>query len=696
MGSRNKSYLAGLFFCSIGSVYAASANGADRVLQGGVTDQAAPVPANQSVADQNASATPPQAPQTPKAAAEKASSGKLKMRPISADQRPELPQGQTVKVGSFGKINLHVKDLDLTKVLQLLSIESHRNIIASRNVTGKVSADLYNVSFYEALDAILHTNGFGYRKQGNFIYVYTADELAQIQKANRKQVHDVIHLNYISAADAAQFVKPLLSSSGSISVSGKVSAGFEPTTSDGGANSYASPDTLVINDYADNVNQIKDVIKKLDIRPKQVLVEATILQANLTEANAFGVDFSIFTHLNAGDLTNPLAAVNDLISGQGANGPLTQGQAIQSTVGNTAAGNSGIKVGVLGNDAAVFVRALDSVTDTTVLANPKLLVLNRQKAQLLVGSKLGYLSTTQTTTAATSTVQFLDVGTQLTLRPFISSDGYVRLELKPSVSNGDTSRVVNGQVIPQSTNQELTTNVMVRSGQTVVLGGLFKQDNSTNRNQVPGLGDVPVIGAAFQGHDDSVNRSEVIFLIRPTIVKDKSMYKAGQEARKDIDLARLGSREELLPWSRTKLTESYMQDAIKYMQQGDQTKALWNVNKALYLDPTMVDAMKLKEKITGQRLYFHDRDRLQAVVDGMIHQQMNKDHGKKNGKQSKADGDDASAMKTDSPSQAYYQAMREAKVKAVALNQAKITEAKAPAKKDATAAKTDEVAYDKK
>lgn len=692
MGIRNKMYLPGLFFCTIGSVCAASANGAETAPQAGTVNTGAP--ATQPASINELSPAQMQAAKNARAAAENqqqarivhgqkpatkpSSASTLKMKPISTDSRPQLPQGQTVNVGSFGKINLHVKSLDLTKVLQLLSIESHKNIVASRNVTGKISADLYNVSFYNALDAILHPNGFGYRKQGNFIYVYTADELAQIKKADRKMVHAVVRLNYISAADASAFVSPLLSSSGSIAVSGKVSKGMEPSTSDDGANSFASPDTLVINDYASNVNEIKSVLKKLDVRPKQVLVEATILQANLTEANAFGVDFSIFTHLSPADLTSPLSAVNDLISGKGANGPLTQGRAIQSTVGNTSSGNSGIKVGVLGNSAAVFVRALDSVTDTTVLANPKILVLNRQKAQLLVGQKLGYLSTTQTTTAATSTVQFLNVGTQLTLRPFISSDGYVRLELKPSVSNGDTSRVVNGQVIPDSTNQELTTNVMVKSGQTVVLGGLFKQDNGVSHNQVPGLGSVPIIGAAFQGHDDSVSRSEVIFLIRPTIVHDKSMATAGREARRDIQLARLGSREELLPWSRTKLTESYMQDALQYMQKGNQKKALWNVNKALNLDPTMVDALKLKEKITGQKLYFHDRDRLQSVVDQMIRQQMKQDdHTKQHGSQSKAKNGDASAMNTLTPKQAYYRELRQASAKAVAANQVKVAEANA-------------------
>jgi type IV pilus assembly protein PilQ len=555
-------------------------------------------------------------------------------------QKPDLPKGQGVNVGSFGKIDLHVKELKLTKVLQLLSIQAKKNIIASKNVAGAVSADLYNVDFYEALDAILHPNGYGYRKKGNFIYVYTAEELKKIKKQNREKVHRIIQLNYLNAADATSFVKPMLSPDGSISVSSQVDQGFKPTVSDGGANSMAHSDKLVVFDYAKNVKEIAKVVDKLDTRPKQVLIEATILQARLQESNAFGVDFSIFSDLDPGQLSSPLAAVDDLISGEGAQGSINQGSAIGTSAGNTAAGDSSVKIGTLGNDASVFVRALDSVTDTNVLATPKVLVLNRQKADLQVGQRLGYLSTTQTETANTQTVEFLDVGTQLTLRPFVSNDGFVRMELKPSVSDGNTNRVVQGKVIPQETTQEMTTNVLVESGQTVVLGGLFKEDTGVSRNQVPGLGEIPGLGAAFQGQDDTVSRSEVIFLIKPTVVKDKALAKAGDRMKRDVEDARLGARDGLLPWSRTKLTSSHMKQALDHKRAGETDKALWDVNLALYLDPTMVDAIQLKEKLTGEKMEFHDRSRLNDVVNTMVESQL-KQNGQSDAGQNEAAGSKA-------------------------------------------------------
>ena len=510
-----------------------------------------------------------------------------------------LPPGQVIQVGALGEIDLHVKELELTRVLEVLSLQSRRNIVASKAVDGEVSADLYGVDFYEALDAILKPNGYGYREDGRFIYVYTRDELTQMAAENRELVHKIVRLDYINATDASAFVSPLLSEAGQIAVSAQPQAGMKPSVSDGGANSSAHVDTLVIRDFPENVEQIVAALDELDRRPQQVLVEATVLQAKLNENNALGVDFAIFADLDPGDFANPLGSVDELISGAVQPG---SGTGLTSTPGNTQTGNANFKIGVMGQESAVFIRALDSITDTTVLATPRLLVLNRQRADLSIGEKLGYLSTTATDTSTTQTVELLEVGTQLSLRPFVSEDGFIRLELKPTVSDGNTTRVVNNFVIPETNNQELTTNVIIQSGQTVVLGGLFKEDTTINRQQVPGVGDIPLLGAAFKGQDDSILRSEVIFLVKATIVKDKSLRAQGERAMDDVDRACVGARQGLLPWSRSKLVGSHLRRAMEQLEAGDRDKALWSVNLALYLQPGSVEAIRLKEQITGKRM----------------------------------------------------------------------------------------------
>jgi len=521
--------------------------------------------------------------------------------------------GQSVAVGSFGQIDLHVKDLEVTKVLQLLSIQSQRNIVASRNVAGSVSADLYNVDFYEAMDAILHSNGFGYREKGNFIYVYTSTELQTIADLEVRLIVKIVRLNYLPAADAVEFVKPLLSPAGSVTVSAAVAKGIQPTISDDGENSFAHQDTLMVRDNEQSVEAIMAVLQELDTRPKQVRIEATILEAQLDEDNNFGVDMTILADFNLADFGNPLSAVGSMLSG--AVGGI--GQGFETSVGNVSSGQSGVRVGFLANEVAVFIKALDQVTDTTVLANPKLLVLNRQRADLLVGERLGYISTTQTETSETQTVEFLDIGTQLTVRPFIGDDDFIRLELRPSISDGSTVAVA-GFVIPNTTNEELVTNILVRNGQTVVMGGLFKEDTTITRRQVPVIGDIPIAGWAFRGQDDDYDRSEVIFLVKTTIVPDQNLIAEGDRVADSLGRIRIGARQGMLPWSRSKLVAAHMGRALEHAKGGNNDQALWSVNMALSLDPTFVEGLRLKEQLSGERVYWPNRSFMQDAINHAI------------------------------------------------------------------------------
>lgn len=507
-----------------------------------------------------------------------------------------------VAVGDTGEIELHVKDLEITKVLQLLSIESQRNIIASRSVeNATVSADLYGVSFEEALTAILKPNGFGYIEEGNFIYVLTQQEITERENQNRKLATRILRLNYLRADEAAGFVTPMLSDNGTITASGNVVDGIDPGLDNAGSDAYSGPPTLVLRDFEDNVDSIAAVIQELDVQPKQVIIEATILQANLTEANQFGVDFSLFANIGT---ASPLNTLDALVSGG------RQG-AINSNVGFDS--DSPVKLGFVAGDAAVFVSALDSVTDTTVIATPKVTVLDRNRTSILVGRKIAYLSTTVTETSETQTVEFLEVGTQLNVRPFVSSDGKVRLELRPSVSSA-TIRSIGGTDAPDEDTVELTTNVIVESGQTIVLGGLFTENTAVERSQVPGLGSVPFIGKAFQGQDDSIDRSEVIFMVKATVDENNMLSNSlGDEATERVNVARLAERKQLLPWSRSKLTSAHLVNARKLYDQAQSltgpakdakmAEARYAVDMALHMNPSMVDALRLKEKITGEAAY---------------------------------------------------------------------------------------------
>ncbi len=507
----------------------------------------------------------------------------------------------------FGTVDLVVNETEVVQVLEMLAIQSRKNIIASNNVTGAVSANLYDVTFNEALDAILRVNGFGYIEEGNFVYVYTIEELDTIEQARRKTESRIYELQYLSASDADEFVKPLLSESGKAAFRGAVEDGYQPSLTDGGGDSYAWTSKLVINDYPENLKIIASLLEELDTPPSQVVVEATIVQTKVTENNEFGVDFAALSNIQIGSIAGgPLAAAQDLISGTFGN---TNVEGVSSGVGQTdsATFSGGLKAGVIKDHVGAFLKVLDNVVDLTVMARPRITCLNRQRAEVLIGTRVGYLSTTQTDTSTTQTVEFLDTGIQLVFRPFISPDGMIRMELHPNVSNAHL-RKDGDQHIPDEITQQIMTNVRCRDGETIILGGLFKESTTIGRNQVPFLGDIPIIGNAFRGQNDTVEKEEIIFLLTPSIIPDERLWEAGKDSLEIVDSVRVGARTGLLPFSRDKITANYNLDALNAYRTGDLDNALYWSNLSLRNASEQPEMIRLRERITNEQESVWERD----------------------------------------------------------------------------------------
>jgi hypothetical protein len=146
---------------------------------------------------------------------------------------------------------------------------------------------------------------------------------------------------------------------------------------------------------------------------------------------------------------------------------------------------------------------------------------------------------------------------------------------------------------------------------------------------VPGLGDIPLLGNAFKGRDDSVRRTEVIFLITPHIVKDKGLSAAAKVAVDGIEMTRVGQHDVILPWSRSKMSAGHVRDALRQLEANNTDKALWETDKALGLDPSANEARRLREKLTGERAYVPGRSLLDDAVDQMVKEQtgQRKDRG---------------------------------------------------------------------
>lgn len=510
---------------------------------------------------------------------------------------PPADSGE-VRVSEAGTFAIAAQEVEVGRLLELLAIKARRNIVASDKVTGKVTVNLYDVPFEQALDAILAVNGFVAVKSGTFIYVYSAMERAEMERAQLRREARVFTLQYLAAKDATEFIKPLLSETGSVVARGEVAPGFIPTSEDGGADDYAFTTKVVVNDFPENVAAVEALLKELDVPPRQVRVEATILRTTVDETNAYGLDFTAIGNIDFTQVTRPLAAFDNLLDG------VLQPDRAQALVMDNYPvldRPPTLKIGIISNDVAIFIRVLDEVTDTTVLARPTVTALNRQRAQVLIGEKVAYLSTTQTQTSTTQDVQFLDTGIKLSFRPFISTDGQIRMELHPSVSS---ARLVNLKVagggeatVPNESTQELRTNIRVKSGQTIVLGGLFREDTTIDRRQVPWLSDIPIIGAAFGGQSDRTKREEIIFLLTPTVFEDKELYEKGAESLDIVEAVRVGARAGLLPWSNEQFVADYQRQALDAYRRGEMNKALWYADNAVRIRPTLPTMTRLRESV---------------------------------------------------------------------------------------------------
>jgi type IV pilus assembly protein PilQ len=503
------------------------------------------------------------------------------------------------------------QDFDVRKALAMLSSICDKNIVPSPNVNGSLAfRSLKNVTFEEAMDAILGDN-FKYEQDGKLIKVYTKDEYKQMKEDPARMTYKVFTLYYITAKEAQNLIAPVMSSNAKVQVSTEAETGVAAggsgsslditVSTEGGGDTMALNDMIVVYDYPENLEKVTEVLKSIDIRPKQVLVEATILSAALNEETRFGIDWNLLAGVSLTGATelNQIGSTESI--GSTTTTPISQiaaggaGTPIE-TAGFATPGMNGLRVGATSGDMAMFLTALENVTDVTVLANPKILAVNKQEGFVQIGQRLGYVNqTTQNQSGSTTqAVDFLDTGTVLTFRPYIGDDGYIRMDIFPKDSSG-----VVANNLPQENVTQVRTNVIVKEGETIVIGGLFRDVVNTSRSQVPILGDIPLVGALFRGTTDTTERQEVIVLLTPHIITEPSQLK-GKERAEDISRKRFGAVEELQWIDRSRLAEDRYSEAVKLYLEGDNESAMKKLNEALSIRPAYLEAIRLKEKILAE------------------------------------------------------------------------------------------------
>jgi len=507
---------------------------------------------------------------------------------------------QPVQPAAGGPAGAAVQSFELKEqfgirdALAMLASLYKKNIVPSPGVDGQLAfRSLKDVTFEEAMDAILGEN-FKYQQQGSLIKVYTKDEFKKIKEDPERMVYQIFTLYYVSAAEAKKLVTPILSQAGRLETTTAAVTDFPTGESiskvTGGGDATAMNDTIIVHDYPENIEQIVQLLGEIDVRPRQVLIEATVLSVTLTEDTQFGINWSTLQGVLTQIPAIPAAA-----------GEITRGASdyFKSAGTGQVTKTGGLTVGFAHDNIAGFIRAVEEVSDVTILANPKILAVNKQLGQVYIGKKLGYQSqTTQTQTSTIQSVEFLDTGTKLSFRPYIANDGYIRMDIHPKDSAG-TLRNIGETVIPDETSAELVTNIIVKDGQTIVIGGLFRNTVTTGKTQIPLLGDLPIVGVLFRGTADQVKREEVVVLLTPHIIEEPSETD-GQARAEDVSRKTVGSKDEMLGIGRAKLAEDSYAKAARYYIEGDNESAMKELGIALWLRPTFLEAIRLKERILAE------------------------------------------------------------------------------------------------
>ncbi|MEN6405206.1 MAG: hypothetical protein ABFC77_01920 [Thermoguttaceae bacterium] len=449
-------------------------------------------------------------------------------------------------------ITLHADNLDVRKVFEMVSRQTKGvSILVTPGVKGAVTVDIREKPLDESLQLIATLCRLSVQRQKDVIYISTVTEALERESDNLPV--RVYHLNYVRSSDVVKMIKPLLSKKGSISQSPDsetgypavtvtvtntgVSNGNSGSTSKSGGNNSAGGEILIVQDYEQTLKSIDRAIAEIDIQPTQVLIEAVICSVKLTSETDLGVNYAVLDNAgNALGVVGSGAALNAAAGFTPASvlaSPVTNSltNTVKSTNGLTtrtstlstgstgklangfADGSSGFKYGWSSKNVTGFIQALQTRGETKVLASPRIMVLNKQGAVVNLGENLAYYTNQMSQTTTTQTANFMTVGTQLQLRPYVSADGMIRMEVHPVRSTG----TIDANGLPQTSASEVTTNILVPNGTTIVIAGLIDTQNEKTVTGIPYLMDLPWIGPLFRQTTDKPTRKELVVILTPHI-----------------------------------------------------------------------------------------------------------------------------------------------------------------------------------
>ena len=466
----------------------------------------------------------------------------LEVRPVKVDPN-KLTQG----AGFQGeKLSLNFQNIEVRALLQVIADFTNFNVVTSDTVTGTVTLRLKDVPWDQALDIILQSKGLGVRKNGNVLWIAPKDELAskeQIELESRKKIADLeptrtqsFQLNYTKAEEVAKgLTGQALGGSGGGGGSGGSAQASRILTPRGSVIFETRTNQLFVTDVPSKLEEIQAMIAKIDIPVRQVLIEARIVEADDSFGRSLGVK------LGASDLRGIRGGIPGYGVGGGnyispggnynAIGAQTQ-QGPQFAYSDTPFVNLPANTGsISGASAASFalslfgatanrflnleISALEAEGKGNVVSSPRVITADQTKARIEQGEEIPYQ---QATSSGATSVSFKKASLRLEVTPQITPEGNVILDLEV---NKD-SRGALTSAGPAINTKQVKTQVLVENGGTVVIGGIFTQDEQVDVNKVPFLGDIPYLGLLFQNKVRSTRKTELLVFITPKIVTDRS------------------------------------------------------------------------------------------------------------------------------------------------------------------------------
>ena len=459
-------------------------------------------------------------------------------------RKPELLREPTLeeKVYTGEALSMEFQDVEIRSVLDILAQFTEMNIVASDSVAGNITLRLINVPWDQALDIILKSKNLGKRENGNVILVAPSTELAE-QEARELEAQqavesyaplrtEYIRLSYAKAADVLTLISQGSGSTGSSGTGNANSVDNNTLLSNRGTVTVDErTNTLIIKDVAESIENIHKLIGKIDIPVRQVMIEARIVSATDSFSKEIGVRWGILSNgaannrnLLVGGSNQTLWDLKDFdvetttVNGQTVSYPkytIDQQKSLNVDLGvDNPAGR--IAFGLLGISDFMLdleLSAMQADNRGEVISTPKVLTADKQTAKVSSGTQIPYQ---EASASGATTTSFKEAALSLEATPNITPDGKIGLQLL--ITNGTPVRSLDGQVAIAE--DSVSTNVIVEDGQTVVLGGVFKNSKSNGVDKVPFLGDLPYVGRAFRKDVRNNAKEELLIFVTPKLIND--------------------------------------------------------------------------------------------------------------------------------------------------------------------------------